>query len=204
MAAVSFKERQRHAREEAILAAAEEALAAQGPVALSMEAIAARAGVGIGTIYLHFAGKDALLAAVLARGLTAANAFIAALDPSSPALSRLRKVLEMLMERRPTGIQFVGDEFQEMKRVMVADARCAALIRDLRLALEALIDEGKRADELDPRAPAPVAVDALFALLSPRTHGQLRAATDMPAAAVNAALIRLYLRGIARDPTLID
>ena len=43
-----------------ILAAARDVLGESGPEA-SMEEIAARAGVGVGTVYRHFASKDALI-----------------------------------------------------------------------------------------------------------------------------------------------
>ena len=44
-------------------------LGESGPDA-SMEAIAARAGVGVGTVYRHFASKDALIDALLRRSST--------------------------------------------------------------------------------------------------------------------------------------
>ncbi|EDY46075.1 TetR/AcrR family transcriptional regulator [Streptomyces sp. SPB074] len=46
-----------------VIKAARAVFAEQGPQA-SMEAIAARAGLGVGTIYRRFAGKDALLDAI--------------------------------------------------------------------------------------------------------------------------------------------
>ncbi|WP_253766477.1 TetR/AcrR family transcriptional regulator [Goodfellowiella coeruleoviolacea] len=46
-----------------VLRAAREVFAEQGPQA-SMESIAARAGLGVGTIYRRFAGKEALLDAI--------------------------------------------------------------------------------------------------------------------------------------------
>ena len=50
---------------EAILAAAEEVFAAQGLHAARMEAIAAQAGVAVGTLYNHFKDRDALLASLV-------------------------------------------------------------------------------------------------------------------------------------------
>jgi AcrR family transcriptional regulator len=50
---------------ERILAAARDAFAAHGSEA-RMEEIAARAGVGVGTVYRHFATKEALMAELLA------------------------------------------------------------------------------------------------------------------------------------------
>jgi AcrR family transcriptional regulator len=51
---------------QAILDAAERALAEEGIHAAKMETIAARAGVAVGTVYNYFTDRDALLAALLA------------------------------------------------------------------------------------------------------------------------------------------
>ncbi|MEW2165506.1 TetR family transcriptional regulator [Streptomyces sp. NPDC007084] len=60
-----------------VLSAARAVFAEQGPQA-SMEAIASRAGVGVGTIYRRFAGKDALLDAI-------ARLFVEELDQAAAA-----------------------------------------------------------------------------------------------------------------------
>jgi AcrR family transcriptional regulator len=54
--------RRKHARSSEILAAAAEILAEKGPGALKMAAIAERAGVTKGTVYLYFINKADVLA----------------------------------------------------------------------------------------------------------------------------------------------
>ena len=60
-----LRSRLRQATCEAILAAAEEAIAERGLHAAGMAEIATRAGVSVGTLYNHFADKDAILAALV-------------------------------------------------------------------------------------------------------------------------------------------
>jgi len=60
-----------------VIQAARAVFAEQGPQA-SMESIAARAGLGVGTIYRRFAGKDALLDAI-------AHTFIQEMDEAAEA-----------------------------------------------------------------------------------------------------------------------
>lgn len=203
-AAISFKERLRREREATILDAAEQALAAQGLHALSMEDVAVRAGIGTGTIYLHFAGKDALIAAVTARNVGAIIDFIAALDATAPVLERLRALLRTIVQHRLNGAHILGDEMREIKRIGLANPRCAELMRALRARVMELIEEGKRTGEIDPWQPTPVAVAALLALLSPQTYGRMLTEGEATPDEVCAGLIRLYLRGIARDPARVD
>ncbi len=68
MAAGALRERQRQERGEAILAAARRLFAERPYAAVRMEDIAAAAGLAKGTLYLHFADKDAIIVA-LGRGL---------------------------------------------------------------------------------------------------------------------------------------
>jgi AcrR family transcriptional regulator len=60
--ASSLRERFRETTVQAILAAAEDVLAESGLQAAHMGEIASRAGVSVGTLYNHFADRDALLA----------------------------------------------------------------------------------------------------------------------------------------------
>jgi AcrR family transcriptional regulator len=61
-----LRDRLREATAESILAAAEEVFATDGPHGAAMGEIARRAGVAVGTLYNHFADRQALLTALLA------------------------------------------------------------------------------------------------------------------------------------------
>src|SRR5947208_14492173 len=65
-AATSLRERFRETTVQAILAAAEEVFADAGLHAAHMGEIAARAGVSVGTLYNHFADREALLGGLAA------------------------------------------------------------------------------------------------------------------------------------------
>ena len=202
----SFKGRQRRAREDAILDAAEEVLRARGFQSMAMEDVAARVGIAKGTIYLHFASKDALLAALVARGIAALTASIDGLDPALPVLERLYQTMRELLcgaSRHVGAAGLLGDELQEVRRVIASDPRCARLLASLRARLVALVEEGQGRGEIDPRQHPIAVVGAFFALSSPRGYRAMLAATELPPERLNASLIRLYLRGIARDPDAI-
>jgi AcrR family transcriptional regulator len=203
VADVPFKERQRRAREEAILDATAEVLVECGFHEMSMDDIAARVGIAKGTIYLHFSSKDALVAALVARGIEDVNALIAELDPAQPVLTRLGRVLRELLWRQEREWRVMRDEFQELRRIIAADECCTQLARRLRELLVTLIDEGKRRGEVDPHLHTGAAVGAFFALLSSRCSDRMLAGGDITLRELSASIVRLYLRGIAADRAVI-
>ena len=62
---MSFKARQREARTALILQAAHDELIAKGYRDVAMDEIAAQVGISKGTLYLHFASKEALVVRLL-------------------------------------------------------------------------------------------------------------------------------------------
>ncbi len=65
---------------------------------VSLEEIARRAGVGIGTLYRHFPNRDAIIADVYRRGVGQLAAAAAGLLESHPPLDALRAWMELLVD----------------------------------------------------------------------------------------------------------
>jgi AcrR family transcriptional regulator len=80
-------------RRDAILAAALEEFSASGFAAARLDDVAQRAGVGKGTIYLHFRDKEALFQELVA---TMLGPFVASLEAAPPAAAPIRMVVERL------------------------------------------------------------------------------------------------------------
>ena len=129
-----------HARRnhELLVAAAREVFAERG-VEASLEEIARRAGVGIGTLYRHFATRDALVEAVFERriGEFVAIAEAAAAEPDGwhAFVGFLEQTLEiqagdrMLKDvflRSPPGTGRVERAREEMRAAVRADPRARA------------------------------------------------------------------------------
>jgi AcrR family transcriptional regulator len=145
--ASSRPERADKARNRArILAAASEAFAEQG-VETQMDDVAARAGLGVGTLYRHFATKEALMAALLER--------------------KFEQILEVARRgiEREDGEPFAifADVLREGAEVAAADAAAQnALMRvdyvtwsdvvatqlELRAAMQVLMDRAQQAGTL--------------------------------------------------------
>ena len=90
----TWQERQRALREEAVLDAAAALMAERGFAATSVDDIAAHVGISKPTLYQHFASKDAIAQAVLARNLTRAEQRLASAEADIAAGERARERLE--------------------------------------------------------------------------------------------------------------
>src|SRR5262245_60922420 len=83
------------ARREAILAAALDEFSAQGFAATRIDDVARRAGVGKGTIYLHFRDKEALFQDLVRTMLVP---LVAGLEAARPGEMPVRKLIESFIE----------------------------------------------------------------------------------------------------------
>ncbi|MGW4774630.1 TetR/AcrR family transcriptional regulator [Nocardia sp. NPDC004278] len=123
----------------ALLAAAAATFAEQGMDA-SIAQIAARAGVGKGTVFRHFATKQQLLAAILCDRLdeltAAGEALLGAADPESALLEFMTTSVEMQ----------AGDRSfcQAATGIAVSDPEVRAATARLFEAAEALTDQARR------------------------------------------------------------
>jgi AcrR family transcriptional regulator len=125
---------------EAIVVAARELFAQHGP-ATPMDDIAARAGVGVGTVYRHFPTKEALLTELVAevfRGFTVAAV-------------------------RAQGVSDPWTAFEGMLRDCLASMQRDAAGRDAIMRSDEIIWEGVEADKAELNAAMQVVIDRAIA-----------------------------------------
>jgi len=94
---LSFKAQMHRAREDAIVQAASRLLGAKGFETMTVDEVAAAAGIAKASLYKHFAGKDDLCAAAMAHGASQLQAFIDGMPPAWAALERLEALLRWLL-----------------------------------------------------------------------------------------------------------
>jgi len=174
-----------------LVAAAREGLAEEGSGA-SLERVAARAGVGIGTLYRHFPTREALIAAVfdaqLDEWLTAARAAAASDDPWQGLCDYLGRTLELQAAHRALHEVFLqnlpGDQF--------AGAR-----EEIRCQLERLLERARAQGTL--RADFTVS-DLALLLWSLGPVSEATAATAPQAARRHLGFVLDGLRASAATP----
>jgi len=155
----------------AIVEAAAHIFESRGPDAATTDAIAARAGVSIGSLYQYFPSKDALLATLSACHLLAARD---ALEPALALLDAGADADEAIPALVRAMVACHADR-PRLHRILFADApvpseqsrALAAMHRDCVDRIARWVAHGATPPSEDQRLAARVGFDALFAL----SHG---------------------------------
>jgi AcrR family transcriptional regulator len=134
-----------------LLSAATEAFAADGE-AVALETVAARAGVGIGTLYRHFPNRDALVVAAYKHEVDTLSAAAADLLAAQSADEALRAWTERFADYIATK-RAMGDA---LRSAAANDTPLFAQTREqilaaLRLLLEAGAASGTLRSDVDPK-----------------------------------------------------
>ncbi len=139
-------------RRDAILAAALEEFSARGFAAARLEDVAQRAGVGKGTIYLHFQDKEALFQELVTTMLVP---FIANIEAAPPVGLPIRAALERLMDLFVREVY--GTERRKLIRLIItegprfpqlAEFHYHNIVKRAIAAMRALLEAAHRRGEL--------------------------------------------------------
>jgi len=194
---VPYRVRQVRERERDILRVAAELITQHGYHATSMDDIAGALGIAKGTLYQHFASKEALVVALVQERFSSLldSLRAARVRACSPA-GALLEALRLLFEGQSQGLRI----FDVTAGAMLALADCEPL-HGLRLELNELLVEivrdGQASGEVDPSIDPRIAASALYALSTPRPYRTLLATGHADEASLVEELGRLYLGGIA-------
>ena len=175
-----------------ILQAAEAVFAAAGPTA-STEEVARQAGVAIGTVFRHFPTKGALLEAVvverLRRLLREARALASADDPGAAFFSFFAEWAELMATKHAIAdaLAGAGVEVEAMR------SEHAPLVRELHLAVGALLDRAQRAGTVR----GDVSVPELIAVLVGTSRAAEHAGAD---AGLKARALTIVFDGLRPQP----
>lgn len=200
----TLKERQRQEREALILRTAEEVLLEKGYHEMSMDEIALRVGIAKGTLYLHFAKKEELVAELIERELLT---FLQKVEQMILTDGDVKSQLSSLLHAMYQG--FAGKRFlifyvlhnsSDMAQILVEKKKTLqALMERFSSRVGALLDEGKRTGVFDQSLPTPVMLNIFFSTLSPLAFKRLVIDGGMSPDEVVRYVERLYFKGIAAD-----
>jgi AcrR family transcriptional regulator len=178
------------ANRERILCAARRVLAEQGAEGLSMNAVAAAAGVGKGTIFRRFGDRDGLTTALLdAHTIELQNAFLFGpppLGPGAPPCQRLEAFMRAL-------VQFQDTHLETVLAAERSTAGAGGMVHGtFVLHVRHLIAQ------IDPRLDAQVVAGLLVSAVDPRNLQRLIRVEGADAERVADAVVAL-LRGLTTE-----
>lgn len=161
-----FQQQQWEQREAAILAALEQLSAERGLSGLTMDALASEVGISKATLYQHFEGKDALLAALMVQQT---DQFLASLQRGAgqPPVERLRAALRMLLDDQVSPLRgMVSAGRDEALPVFHNTPALVERHEQMIAALTAIIEQGQAEGSIAADLDARAVIGAMVALSS--------------------------------------
>ena len=203
MSAVHYKEQALRFREDAIVEAVNSLLATKGYDLMTVDEVAAEAGVAKASLYKHFSSKEDLAAAAMVRVLDRAIAQVGVLQTSTSAsaLQQLEAVVRWTLQ-----VQISG----EMPTLPAQNSKLVGALRanrdytDRLMALSDLlgswITQGQSTGELNRELPPELILYTLFARACDPVLGVLKAAGTHTDEQIVEWLVTTTLEGIGRRP----
>jgi AcrR family transcriptional regulator len=161
---LSVRQQQQLVREEAILDATRAMLAQKGYDLMTVDEVAAEAGVAKASLYKHFSSKESLAAAVMIRLLDQALAFLDSLPPETPPADMMQGLLRWALNLRlEGGVPLLPATNSTLQANLLANPAYVKRILDLNGRLTSLVKAAQSQGVMDPDLPAEVVVFALYA-----------------------------------------
>lgn len=154
----SFRAQMHEAREEAIVAAVHRLLADKGFDAMTVDEVAAEAGMAKASLYRHFSSKEELAGAAMVRVMSRAHDFLRTVSPNLPAVQRLRAVVDWLLRAQLAGeMPSLPSENSSLRSALMVNAAYMGLLVEISEHLGGWIEEAQAAGDIRADLP-PIAV----------------------------------------------
>jgi TetR/AcrR family transcriptional regulator, regulator of autoinduction and epiphytic fitness len=205
MAKTSFRVQVLRAREDAILASVNRLLAEKGFDVMTVDEVAADAGIAKASLYKHFSSKEELAAAAMVGVLDRALAFLGTLEarPHTPPIEQLHAVVRWMME-----VQLAG----EMPSLPAQNSALRAALMTHKIYLDRLMEVSDRLGvwitaaqkngSLDTKLPPEVILYTLFSRACDPVLGLLKLGGNYRDEQIIDMLLSTCFDGLAaRRPT---
>ena len=177
MARVSLKEQMQRVREDAIVDAVNQLLATKGYELMTVDEVAAEAGLAKASLYKLFTSKEELAAAAMVRVLERALAQAEALEQQeADARARLEAMVRWTLQ-----VQLAG----EMPTLPAQNSRLVAALKGHRAYMDRLFElsdrlggwivEAQKRGGLNPKLPSELVLFTMFARACDPVLGMLKA-----------------------------
>jgi AcrR family transcriptional regulator len=191
-----LRERQRLARDKAILDAAFALIVEQGYEALTMEEVASRVGISRQTLYHHFASREDIALRAILTLMDEGIAVIHSLDIALSPIERLKSVARWMLESRfqPTRAALVKVRHSLM--TVKSRPEYLAAFERRASALAEIVKSAQEAGELRADLPSRLVVQMLLGLVSDASYEGLIAEGQSTPTEVIDATIDVFFTGL--------
>jgi AcrR family transcriptional regulator len=203
MAQVSYREKVLRFREDAIVEAVNHLLASKGYDLMTVDEVAAEAGIAKASLYKHFTSKEELAGAAMVRVLDRAMEQASKLEAESGA-SALDRITSMLLWTLQ--VQLAG----EMPTLPAQNSKLVASLRANRAYMDGLfalsdklgswITQAQAEGQLNPELPAEMILFTLYARACDPVLGLLKASGNYGDEQIIAWLVTTTLEGLGKRP----
>lgn len=199
MTPVTFKEKALRFREDAIVEAVNRLLVSKGYDLMTVDEVAAEAGLAKASLYKHFTSKEELAAAAMVRVLEHTLDELARLRAEPlDALARLQGVARWAYGQQLAGeMPSLPAQNSTLRAALVADKAYMERLMQLSDELGSWITEAQAAGQLDPALPAELVLYTLFARACDPVLAVMRAGGAYTDAQIVDWLVRTCFRGLA-------
>lgn len=165
----SIREQVQRVREEAILAAVNRLLASKGYDAMTVDEVAAEAGLAKASLYKFFTSKEELAGAAMVRVLDQALAYVAlirqeAAESPVSALTQLKRVTQWAMRTQLAGeMPSLPAHNSSLSAALQSNEAYMDRLLDLSNRLSIWIAEAQAEGAINPALPAELILYTLFA-----------------------------------------
>ena len=178
MARISYKEQVQRMREDAIVEAVNRLLATKGYDNMTVDEVAAEAGMAKASVYKHFASKEDLAGAAMVRALDRALAFVDDLreQVQTPPLDQLKAVARWAMQSQLAGeMPSLPSQNSSLTASLQANDEYMDRLISLSNKLSIWITQAQTGGRLSADIPAEMVLYILFARACDPVVGMLKA-----------------------------
>lgn len=196
---ITWRDRQRAVREEAILDSTSELLTKVGYTAMSMDEVAEHVGISKATLYQHFASKEELAVYTIVRKMRLTVDFIAAQDAALPAIERLHQVIARILERRLTRRRTNVNMTHTMpQHILLEHPHYKEGRAQVENTMAALIEEAKAQGDIDGRYATPIVAQMLLSCATDANYEIMVRDGAVTPQALTEAILGLVFNGIRK------
>ena len=197
----TVKEQQQQVREDAIVEATHTLLARKGYDLMTVDEVAAEAGIAKASLYKHFDSKESLAAAAMIGLLDRALEFLGQLPAGMPPLDKLRAVLIWALDLRLRGgLPLLPSTSPTLQRSLLSNRKYVPRLLSLNEQMSELVRTAQAQGTVNPELPVEVALFSIYARTCDPAVEYLKMTGRFSDREIADYLVRVAFDGITSRP----